>query len=222
MRRLSGVPAVWRALTPPVCRTVPWRALAAGGALGLLLAGMTRMVDGLNDDFYALNLLRAAALAFALSLAFLLDDPARHTTAAVPTPRPARQALRVALVAPVAALWWTAALLLVPAEVRPPTGDITLEAAATLVLTLAASATALRFAQEAEPGTAVAAGLLLTAALTMLLVPDRWAMFVYMKDEGWAASHDRWAMVLAMAVLAWGVCGPEPLRRRVRPSPSGV
>ncbi|MFI9832476.1 ABC transporter [Streptomyces sp. NPDC051913] len=202
------------ALLVPALRTLPWRALGAAGAVGLLIVSMARLTEE-ADEFLALNLLRAAALAFALGLGFLLDDPARHTTAAVPTRRPVRHALRLALVAPVTAMWWSAAVLLVPEDIRPPVGDVTLEAGAAFALALAASAAAIRCTQAAEPGQAVAGAMLTTAVLGLLLCPERWALFVGTEDPRWAAAHDRWGMVLAGAVLVWGVCGPEPLKRRV-------
>jgi hypothetical protein len=169
---------------------------------------------GEPDGWIALNLLRAAALAFALGLAFLLDDPARHLTIPVPTRRPARHALRVLLVAPFAALAWTVALFLVPRELRPPVGDITLEAAGTFVLALAAAAIAVRCTDTPEPGQAVAAAVLTTAVAVPLLLPGRWAMFVAVPDERWAASHDRWVWVLVGAAATWAACGPEPVKRR--------
>ncbi|MFD1273196.1 hypothetical protein ACFQ51_19900 [Streptomyces kaempferi] len=108
-----------RALLRPVWRTLPRRALAACGGLGLLLAGIPRLLSGQPDPWLCLNLLRGAALVLGVGLAFLLDDPARHTTAPVPARRPLRSGLRMALVAPAAALWWTVALLLVPGQARP-------------------------------------------------------------------------------------------------------
>ncbi|MDQ0600735.1 fluoroquinolone transport system permease protein [Streptomyces canus] len=214
--------AVWRVLPGPVLRTLPWRALGAAGGVGLLLAGAARwLIDG--DEWLALNLLRATALAFALGLAFLLDDPARETTASVPTTRPLRQALRVAMVAPFLALAWTVAMLLVPGEIRPPVGDVTLEAAATSVLALAAAAVAVRFNEASEPGQAVAAAVLTSAVVLPLALPGRWAMFVAVRDERWAASHERWVWVLVGAAVVWAACGPERLRRRaLRDGPSGA
>jgi hypothetical protein len=210
-RRVRGMSG---ALVWGVGRTVPWRAPAAGAVVGLLLVGLPRLSDGPPDAWLALNLLRAAALAFALGLAFLLDDPARHLTTPVTTRRWVRMGLRVAWVAPVAVLWWTAVLALIPAEVRPPVGAVTLEAGATAALALAAAATAVRFADEPEPGPSVAAGLLTTAILAQLLLPERWSLFIPTGDPQWEAAHQRWASVLAAAVLVWGACGPEPVRRR--------
>jgi hypothetical protein len=169
-----------------VWRTLPWRALTAAGTLGLLLAGTPLAAGAEPNAWETLTLLRGVALIGALGLAFLLDDPARHLTDPVPVRRPPRQALRVALVAPLAALWWTAVLLLVPSASRPPAGDITLEAAATGVLALAGAAAAVRLADEARPGPAVASALLLTAVLAPLLTPDGWALFTAPDDPRWA------------------------------------
>ncbi|MFF5966812.1 ABC transporter [Streptomyces collinus] len=203
-----------RQLVPPVHRTVPWGTVGAAGAAGLLLAALTR--TGESAERLSLYLLRAAILAFAVGLAFLLDDPARHTTAAVPTPRPVRVALRVALAVPAAAAWWTVALLLVPPGVRPPVGDITLEAGAAFVLAVTGAAAAVRFSEVTRPGLPVTGGLLATAVLAMLFWPGRWALFVPVQDERWAAAHDRWAVVLAGALVLGAVCAVEPVRRRVR------
>ncbi len=208
------MPLMTRQLVLPVHRTVPWGTVGAAGAAGLLLAALTR--TGETAEGLSLYLLRAAVLAFAVGLAFLLDDPARHTTAAVPTPRPVRVALRVALAVPAAAAWWTVALLLVPPGVRPPVGDITLEAGAAFVLAVTGAAAALRFSEVTRPGLPVAVGLLATALLALLFWPGRWALFVPVEDERWAAAHDRWGVLLAGAVVLGAVCAVEPVRRRIR------
>ncbi|MFI8896232.1 ABC transporter [Streptomyces paradoxus] len=206
--------SVTRQLVLPVHRTVPWATVGGSGAAGLLLAALTR--TGETAEELSLYLLRAAILAFAVGLAFLLDDPARHTTAAVPTRRPVRVALRVALAVPAVAAWWTVALLLVPPGARPPVGDITLEAGSAFVLAVAGAAAAVRFSEVARPGLPVSGGLLATAVLALLFWPGRWALFVPVEDERWAAAHDRWAVVLAGAVVLGAVCALEPLRRRSR------
>ena len=200
------------ALVVAVARTVPWRAVGAGAVVGLLVAGLPRLLSKTPDPWLGLALLRAAALVFALGLAFLLDDPARQLTTPVPTRRWIRTGLRVALVAPVAALWWTAALHLLPAQARPPAGAITLEAAATAALAVAAAAVAVRFTDEPQPGPSVAAALLTLALLAPLLLPARWDLFVPAGDPGWETAHLRWAVVLAGAVLLVAACVVEPVR----------
>ncbi|MFF6949454.1 ABC transporter [Streptomyces iakyrus] len=208
------MPFLTRQLVLPVHRTVPWGTVGAAGAAGLLLAALTR--TGETAEGLSLYLLRAAILAFAVGLAFLLDDPARHTTAAVPTPRPVRVALRVALAVPAGAAWWTVALLLVPPGARPPVGDLTLEAGAAFVLAVTGAAAAVRFSEATRPGPPVAIGLLATAVLALLFWPGRWALFVPVEDERWAAAHERWGVVLAGAVVLGAVCAVEPVRRRIR------
>ncbi|CAM5726133.1 ABC transporter OS=Streptomyces violarus OX=67380 GN=FHS41_007716 PE=4 SV=1 [Streptomyces violarus] len=119
----------------------------------------------------------------------------------------------MALVVPATAAWWTAALLLVPTELRPPVADITLEAGAAFALAVAGAAVAVRFTEVTRPGPRVAAGLLTSAVLVMVCWPGRWALFVPVGDERWAAAHDRWAVVLAGAVLVGALGAVEPLRR---------
>ncbi|MET9763225.1 ABC transporter [Streptomyces sp. NPDC006372] len=206
------MPRLRKELVVAVCRTMPLGLVGAAGATGLLIAGLTR-ATGEAGAWLALPMLRAAILASATGLVFLLDDPARHTTATVPTSRPVRIGLRVALVAPVAAAWWTVALLLVPGELRPPVADITLEAGAALTLAVAGATAAVRFSETARPGPRGASALLTSALLALLFWPERWALFVPVGDERWGVAHDRWVMVLAVAVLVGGVCVVEPLRR---------
>ncbi len=212
--QLPSTARVLAQLIRPVLRALPVRALGATAAVALLIAALPRLLSDEPNPWSALVALRAAALAFALGLAFVLDDPTRDLTSSVPTRRILRTTLRVALVAPFAALWWTAAVLLVPSEVRPPVGDMTLEAAAAAALSLAAAATALRFTDEPEPGQRVAAGFLVIALVSPLALPYDWGMYVSPAEKQWGVGHDHWAMVLVGAGMVWAACGPEPIRRR--------
>ncbi|MBK3580610.1 ABC transporter [Streptomyces sp. MBT65] len=200
-------------LVRPTARSLPWRAVGAGAAVGLLLAALPRLTSSDPDPWMTLLLLRGAALSFALGLTFLLDDPARDVTATVPTRRMVRATLRTALIAPSAALWWTATVLLIPPKVRPPVGDITLEAAAATVVALAASALATRLTPEPRPGQRVAVALLATSMAAALFVPRNWGLFATPKDKNWATGHDHWTLILLSAAIVWAACGPEPLRR---------
>ncbi|MFI2379518.1 ABC transporter [Streptomyces sp. NPDC018964] len=209
------------ALPRATVRTMPWRTIAVAGALGLLLAAVPRLMGDQATGRLALHALRASAVAFALGAAFVLDDPARHTTAAVPTRRAVRHGLRVLLVAPVAAVWWTAALLLVPAPVRPPAAAITLEAATALALALTGAALVIHRGDGARPGQAVAGALLVGSVLGPLLTPGSWALFTTPDDARWAAGHDRWAVLLCAAVVVGAVCATEPGRRLTLRGPRG-
>lgn len=212
--QLPSTARVLAQLAHPVLRALPVRALGATAAVALLIAALPRLLSDEPDPWSALVALRAAALTFALGLAFVLDDPTRDLTSSVPTRRILRTTMRVALVAPFAALWWTAAVLLVPSEVRPPVGDMTLEAAAAAALSLAAAGAALRFSAEPEPGQRVAAGFLVLALVSPLALPNDWGMYVSPTEKQWGVGHDHWAMVLVGAVVVWAACGPEPVKRR--------
>lgn len=203
------------ALARPVARTLPWLPVVAGAGVGLLLAAVPRLSSEEPDEWLTLLFLRVAALAFGLGLAFLVDDPARHTTAAVPVRRAVRAGLRVAMVAPVAVGWWAAVLLLVPEGVRLPLGDVTLEAAAVAALALAGGAVAVRCRDEPEPGRSTAAGLLITGLVGPFLIPDAWTPFTQLDtDPRWDDAHEQWACLLTAAALAWTLGLPEPLHRR--------
>ncbi|MFD9395242.1 ABC transporter [Streptomyces sp. NPDC060000] len=210
----SGVPAdLLRALVPPVWRSLPWRALTAAGGLGLLLASTTRLPDEAPDAELGLLVLRLTALTGALGLAFLLDDPARNTTATTPVGRPRRTVLRLAVAAPMTALWWAAALLLTPGPTRPALGPATLEAAGMACAALALATIAVRFTRTAEVGrtTAIRLG---AAAAVAVLVPNRWGLLGTSQDPYWQATQVRWAVVLGATVALSVLWTPEPLRGR--------
>ncbi|MFE4701338.1 ABC transporter [Streptomyces sp. NPDC056738] len=217
LTQVTGPPSahvVARALVRPVWRGLPRWAVMTGAVLGLVLAGSSRTVSGEPDPWLCLTLLRAASLAFGLGLAFLFDDPARHTTATVPTRRPVRTGLRLVLVVPFMAACWTAALFLVPAEGRPPMGAITLEAAAVMTLALTAGLLAVRHSGATEPGIGISAGLVGAFFGAAVLLPSRWELFVAPSDPHWDDAHRRWAAVLVVLVLVGACSLGEPLRRR--------
>ncbi|MEU2285885.1 ABC transporter [Streptomyces sp. NPDC013178] len=202
-----------RSLVPPVWQSLPWRALAVAGGLGLLLAAAARLPEQGPGQGPGLFLLRLAALTGALGLAFLLDDPARNTTETTPLGRPLRAGLRVLLVAPLAVLWWTTALLLIPGPTRPPLGPATLEAAAIAAAALALATAAVRFTDAAEVGKGTAIWLGVTAA-AVTLVPERWGLSAVPGEPWWEATQVRWAVVLGVTSAATALYTPEPLRRR--------
>ncbi|MBN0045135.1 ABC transporter [Streptomyces actuosus] len=192
---------------------LPRAALTAGVALGLLVAALPRLLPDTESQLFGLALLRATALAFALGLAFLLDDPARPTTETVPTGQPVRTWLRAALALPAAALGWCAALLLVPQAARPPLGDVTAEAAALTATALALAAAAARRTSETQPGR-IAVQALPVLVVVGLLLPERWGLFVAPGSPEWDAAHHRWAAVLLVALVVWTASVREPIRRR--------
>ena len=197
-----------RLLAWPTARTIGWPALLAGAAVGLGLLGAGRL--GLADAAPLAHWPGMAALALCLGAAWLLDDPSTATVASTPTPLALRRLVRLALaLPPLGALWalelWYAtggsgAGLFGPAS----RGALSLEFAAMLALTLAAAALALRVQPEGRGSWAGIGAVFGLLALATVL-PARFTLLALPGDGAWAASHLRWAAILAagMLVLAW-------------------
>lgn len=211
-------PAV--ALLAPTARTVPWAPLAAGAALGLTMVALPAVFSQEPGLALVVTLLRVSALSGALGAAFLLDDPARHTTAAVPVPRLLRQVLRVGLVLPAAALWWVAVLGVARATLPPgrreglPLGALTVEAAALLAFALALGAGAVRWGSGLPPSALAAPGVL-ALVVAVAVLPERFALLVQVGHSRWAEAHQWWAGLLAAAALAHLALGLQPTGRRL-------
>ncbi|GGO87047.1 ABC transporter [Wenjunlia tyrosinilytica] len=206
------------ALLAPTWRTLPWAPLAAGGTLGLALVGAPALLPLTLPPVVLVDLVRVAALSGALGAAFLLDDPAGHTTGAVPTPRLLRHSLRTALLLPLAAGWWVAVLAvarLAPASgAGLPYGALTVEAAALTACSVACAAGVLRWGGGTAAGsTAGPAVIVLSASLAA--VPHRYRLFVAVDDPHWADVHRYgWAGLLAAAVCGWFAWSLQPTTRR--------
>lgn len=217
------------ALVRPTVRSLPWTRFAAGWGLGLVIAAVPVLFSMELSAELVVNLVRAAALCGAVGMAFVLDDPARHTTGVLPVPRPLRQALRAAVVLPVAAAWWAAVLGVVRAGADSaqwaalPSGAVTVEAGALSGLALALAAAVVRFSAVRVPGPALAGVVPALPVMAGVLLPPRFALFVPLRDPRWADAHMLWAGVLTAVLAAWAVCGPEPRRRfgGVRPQRGG-
>ncbi|WP_460073774.1 ABC transporter [Streptomyces sp. YKOK-I1] len=202
--------ALLRGLLVPVWRTLPRRALTIAGAVGLLLAASTRLPDHAPGTEPGLFVLRLTALSGALGLAFLLDDPARNTSATTPVARPLRTVLRLAMALPLTALWWTTALLLVPSPTRPPLLPVTLQAAATTAAALALATLAVHFTDSPQVGRSTAISLV-TASAVAVLTPDRWGLLATPSDPWWEPAQLRWAAVLGVTLAICALWTREPL-----------
>ncbi|WP_328835650.1 ABC transporter [Streptomyces europaeiscabiei] len=214
-RRLLVVAALAR----PTARSLPWTAFATGWALGLAVACVPVAFSTDLPAEVAVNLLRAAALCGVVGLAFVLDDPARHTTGVPPVPRPLRQGVRAAVVLPAVAAWWAAVLGVVRAGAGAeewaalPWGAVTVEAGALCALALALAAATVRFSELSVPGPVVAGAALALPMTAAVLLPDRFALFVPPGAPRWDDAHVLWAGALATVLALWLVCAPEPRRR---------
>jgi fluoroquinolone transport system permease protein len=195
-RQLRLVPA----LLVPTAHAVGWAAPLAGFALSLGLLGLA-VRPGLELPAERLVLwLRVAMTVGALGCAFLLDDPSEPTTEGVVGSLRLRRSLRVALLLPATAVWWVAVVWRVQA-VQPrlplPVAALTLEAAALLAVTMALAAAGSRLAPERRGGVVAAPALL---ALT---------------SAAWDGAHQRWALLLGLALAAFAAAGRDPAHRRL-------
>jgi hypothetical protein len=212
-RQLRLVPA----LLVPTARAVGWAPPLAGFALSLgLLALAVR--PGLELPAGRLVLwLRLAMTVGALGCAFLLDDPSEPTTEGVAGSLLLRRSLRVALLLPVAAAWWVAVVWRVRAvhpELPLPVAALTLEAAALLAVTVALAAAGSRLAPERRGGV-VAAPALLALAGAAFLLPAPVALYAQPGGAAWGAAHQRWALLLGLALAAFAAASRDPAHRRL-------
>lgn len=219
MRRLTVT--VLFLLLAPSARAAPWGAFLAAAGLGLAIVAVPAATTVTLSDEDLVGLLRAAAVCGALGAGFLLDDPAARSIATVPTPRPIRYAARAGVILPALAVWWAAVLAVTVAGAEHgigatlPLGRITLEAAALGAVALAVAVIRLRGPRDS--GGIVASPVLLVLVMAASLLPQRMALFVPPDDTQWAAAHDRWAMLLAVAVVGSVWATREPARRWARP-----
>jgi hypothetical protein len=212
-RQLRLVPA----LLVPTARAVGWGAPLAGFALSLGLLGLA-VRPGLELPAGRLVLwLRIAMTVGALGCAFLLDDPSEPTTEGVAGSLLLRRTLRVALLLPATAAWWVGVVWRVRA-VHPglplPVAALTLEAAALLAVTVALAAAGSRLAPERRGGV-VAAPALLALACAAFLLPSPVALYAQPGSAAWDGAHQRWALLLGLALVAFAAASRDPAHRRL-------
>ncbi len=211
--RLGQLPALLR----PLVSAVRWQpSIGAIALAGLLLA---LKADDLNDGGTALMVLRGVAALLALSAAFLLDDTAANTLAASPTSLAWRRSHRLAILAVLVGAPWTLAVLAVQSRGTDlPVAGLTLELVTLLAVGLATGASITRWTDVPEPGV-LAAPLTVGTLLTASRLPERWALLVP-PGPSWGPAHERWALLLAAAVLALLWCNRDPARPRMLTDPS--
>jgi hypothetical protein len=149
-----------------------------------------------------------AAAALAAGAAGLLDDPARHASAASPTPLPLRRGVRLAVGLPFLAAAWIAVLALATTGAETPYRPaarlgLTLQAAALVTLALAAGAALLRRGLGER---ATLAAMLVPVTLTSVaaLLPNRLALLALPTGPDWHAALGRWACLLVAGALVLG------------------
>jgi len=207
------------ALVGPTVRAMGWRPMSAAAAVGLVAVAVPAALTVELSVADLTRLLRLAAACGGLAVAFLLDDPAARSTQTVPTSRLVRHAVRAAVAVPAAAAWWAAVLAVTAAGAEgaargaSPLGALTLEAGAIGVAALALAACGLRAADSTGSPLAVPAVPIVLAGATLL--PDRLALFVADPNHpDWSAAHDRWRLVLAVALAGAVLASRDPAPRR--------
>ncbi|TWD80810.1 hypothetical protein FB561_1903 [Kribbella amoyensis] len=195
-------------LVRPTARAVRWPPLVAGALLGLIAVALPAALVELRPEGWS-TVLRLAALAGATGAAFILDDPSYPSTSVVPTPSLLRRTVAVALLLPLAALWWVAALLTLPDDAATglPLAGLTIEAAALFAIAIAVAA-----GRKGDGGLAGAVATLVTGLLARLPQLD---LVLPPGDPQWNRAHLIWAVLAAAACSAF-VAGPIVPARRLR------
>jgi 1,4-dihydroxy-2-naphthoyl-CoA hydrolase len=225
------------ALAGPAARTIPWGPLLAGCGAGVcaglamaLFRGPIRSPPGVMLG------LRAGFVPVMTGLAFLLDDPHRQLTAALPVRAWLTRAVRVLLALPVicATAWaefvlGTRALAADPRgpDARPaalPWTALAAELAAWCLLALAAAAIMARTRWHDVGGVVAALGALATIAVLAVaplhLLPTAFTDMTAAERQAWTLAWRLWLVValVAAALAAWASRDPW-LRTRLRPPP---
>jgi hypothetical protein len=188
-------------------RTTRWPPVLAGWLMAA--AVLTWKAGDVRDAGGAVILLRVVAVLLATSVVALADDAAANQLAAVPVQLAWRYGARCGLAVLAVAIPWAGALL----WVRP--GDLaaalSLECAALTTFALAVAGSVARWSGARDAS--VAAGpAVFAAAILASVLPSNWALYAAPGD-GWAATHLRWASVLAGALALLVPTVRDPAQR---------
>ena len=198
---VSVAPARVRQVPPlvgPLRHALRWQPSA--GAVVLAAALVAWKAGDLQDPGTALMTLRGVAVLLVLGAAFLLDDAAADTLACSPTSLAWRRSSYLLGIATLTGVPWALALGTAQSlGADLPVAALTLEFGALLALALAAAAGLARWADAREPGV-LAVPLIVGLVLALFRLPERWALVVG-PGPGWAAAHQRWALLLALGLL---------------------
>ncbi|HEV2370583.1 MAG TPA: hypothetical protein VGS19_00310 [Streptosporangiaceae bacterium] len=210
-----------RPLARHVLPTLPWGPLLAGCGAGTLAGLATaRLAGPLQHPAAVLTGVRAAFVPVVTGLAFLLHDPNRQLTGALPVPAWLIPTLRVTAVLPVLGLvcWLQLHLgaVALSADLRGtgaaapglPTLAMAGEFAAMCSVALAASAAVARTRWQELGGAAAAPGAIAVlgslAVAPLGLLPTQFTGMTAAQRHAWARAWHEWALIGALALaLAW-------------------
>jgi hypothetical protein len=224
------------ALAGPVARTMPWGPLLAGCGTGICVGLAVALFRGLSQSPPAIAAgVRASFVPVVTGLAFLLHDPHRQLTVALPVRAWLPSAVRVALALPVLGATSGAELYLaaraLAADLRGmgagPAGlpwiALAAELAAWCLLALAAAAVVARTRWHDLGG--VVAALSAIAVLAFLglaplhLLPTAFIGMTAAQRHAWTLAWQLWAVVAVAAAALATWASRDPWRRaRLRPA----
>ena len=192
-------------------RTIPWPALVAGALTCIAVLVLAPLVNASSPLARWPGL---GALALCIGAAFLFDDPAAATVGATPRSLARRRMLSVALALPLLCAVWAGTLWYATAVHGAPFGPdargaLSLQLAAMLTLTLAASAIALRALPGEQIGWCGAIVPFVIVGVAPLL-PTQLALLAPPGGDAWHGTQQRWTALLVLGVIAlvWGSRDP--------------
>lgn len=191
---------------------VPWRPVAAltAGGIGLLLLGL-----GWLGSPVASAAVRVGVPLVASAAAYVLDEAATEAVGAVPTSLRARTGARLVVAAAALAL---GALTLAGVALRSGTGaTLAISVQLTGLALVAVTAAAAMRRRRAEPGEAVAGGLLAVVVALALAHPlDRWVeLFPSQPGQRWVGSLLVWSVVAGVSTAGLCAATRDPLDRPI-------
>jgi hypothetical protein len=200
-------------LIRPVVRAIDWTPLLVACAVTLGLALIMA-----PTPYIASLVLRMSGLLLGAAAAFALVDPMAGSAGATPVPRWLRQWLRTVLAMGLAALAWGAALEIAAVRVPStlPRAGLVLEAAVTLMVSLAAAAVAVRRLPGRPAAFSGVVAQLATAAVVIAVLRQNqpWPLI---GEPRWDQAHRGWLLALPVPVLLLAIANADPLvlRRRM-------
>ena len=207
--RLRQLPPLLR----PLIGAVRWQPSMGAAAVAVLIVAW--QADALHDQSEALRALRGVTVVLALGAAFLLDDPAAGTLEASPTSLAWRRAARLTAAVLLVGAPWSGSIMTAQLQGADlPVAGLTLELATMVTLALAGAAGLIRWADAREPGV-LAVPLVAGIALALFQVPESWALLVH-PGPAWVPAHQRWALLLGVAVVLLFLCNRDPATARRR------
>jgi fluoroquinolone transport system permease protein len=212
-----------RDLARALLRTIKWSGLLIGATLASAIVWHER-IDPFGSPPDMILALRLAAMAVAVGMAFVLDDPSEDTTAPAPVTIMTRRLLRVAFSLPIALGVW---LLLLGYsngasymdDESIPVWPALLEAIAFCGAALAGSALGIRFLSD-RLGAPAGIGAVVSAALFVSLFPwGRQPMALFPGTDLYAREIEWWWLITLGSLVALLRMSAVPGMRLVRLRP---